>query len=301
MHSFDQLSEIPSPASYNFSYEEAIVDNKKGFRCLFPDCEKTFRFKSDMKRHILIHTKDRPYTCEYPSCRRNFKRPDALRIHMQTHDQNCSYFCTEPGCEAQFSKLNALQYHQLKHNNKRFVCNYKGCQKAFYTSQHLKQHQNAEYHQKFTRSPSQNSNQNPPNDIPYFFEPFEDPAPESETNMAPLITESSLNEDLDPKPEKLLHTEEGAAAIEIKFENTISNHVEKFPEINLPGSQEPSKLDFGDFFQLMICKYLLQENRKMRTRLGIQTDSIKGKFENRLLARLNKSLKFHQFDLKDIS
>ncbi len=277
-----QESEISSPGSCNLSYEETLLDNnKKGFRCLFTGCEKTFRFKSDMKRHTIIHTKDRPYFCS--TCKKNFKRPDALKNHKQTHNQDYFYYCTEPGCNALFRQMNALQYHLLKNNSKRFVCDFSGCQKSFFTLQHLEQHQNAESHKKLISASFQNSDQN---DI---FEPFEDLAPECETNIPPLLTENYFEENFScPESEKILH-------IELK---NASDNIEASPEIYLPDSQEP--LDFGNFFQLMICKYLLQENQKMRARLSIQTDSVKAKFESQLLSKLNKTLN-SQYDLKDFS
>jgi len=291
-----QGSEIPSADSDNFLYVETLLgENKKGFRCLFPGCEKTFRFRSDMKRHTLIHTRDRPYICQ--TCKKEYKRPDALRNHMQTHNQNTIYSCTESGCNAQFRQINALQCHLLKHNSKRFVCDFEGCQKSFFTFQHLEQHQSAEYHQKLTQS----SNQTNLNGLSYCLDPFEDLAPECGMNIPPSLIENSFEENFScPKPQKFLHTKEGRDVSSLKLGNTTSGYLEAPPEVNLSDLQEPSKLDFGNFFQLTICKYLLQENKKMRARLDIQTDSIKEKFEKRLLSRLDKALS-SQFDLKDLS
>ncbi len=79
--------------------------------------------------------------------------------------------------------------------------------------------------------------------------------------------------------------------MDIKLESVLK-YIEASQEINLSdsGSQESSKFDFGDFFQLMVCKYLLKDNQKMRAQLGMQAGPIKEKFEGQLLSRLNKKL-----------
>ena len=135
--------------------------------------------------------------------------------------------------------------------------------------------------------PSQNSNQKDANAISGFFEP-EGPIHEHDTNFRPPVTENFLEENFsNPKPEKFLHRERGVAAY-LKLESP-SDHFEA------PNEKSSSGLQFGEFFQLMVCKYLLQDNQKMRARLNIQTDSIKEKFEKRLLCRLNQTLSF-KFD-----
>jgi len=214
---------------------------------------------------------------------------DALKAHMETHNENAVYYCTEEGCKAQFQKATALSYHLLKHNNKRFICNFEGCRKSFFASSYLKQHKRVHDHQNLTL---QNPSQNDGNDMPNFFKSFDDPINTQDQNFLPSVTENLFEDNFTiRKPEEFLYIETGAAV-----NNTEIMELSK--EINSSESQESSKLGFEDFFQLMICKHLLQDNQKMRAKLEIKTDSIKEKFENRLLARLNKSLSF-QFDLKN--
>jgi len=96
-------------------YQETNTNGKKAFQCLAPNCQKTFRFKSDMERHIIIHSSQKNFVCTFPKCGKSFKRPDALKNHMQAHAENNIFICPMPDCNAQFHKKNILQYHLAKH------------------------------------------------------------------------------------------------------------------------------------------------------------------------------------------
>ncbi len=105
-----------SPKSPAEPYKQINKDGKKSFQCLTPGCAKIFRYKSDMERHLLIHTKEKSIVCPYPSCNKSFKRPDALKNHMKTmHIENTVYRCTMPGCDYQFPTQASLRFHILKH------------------------------------------------------------------------------------------------------------------------------------------------------------------------------------------
>ncbi len=95
--SISQENDLPSQNSH--LYEFAIINDQKSYKCLAYKCEKVFRFKSDITRHIIIHTKAQPHACEYPRCFRKFKRPDALKHHMQSHKEEFQFVCPMPGCD----------------------------------------------------------------------------------------------------------------------------------------------------------------------------------------------------------
>ena len=132
-------------SSSDKKYEITVHFNKKTFRCLVNGCGKTFKFKSEMKRHLTIHSNERPYTCSV--CEKTFKRADALGNHVKLHDKSLYFRCTVPQCDAKFQTKSSLQYHLLKHNNEKvFKCKFPGCTKSFITYAQLKQHEKAAYY-----------------------------------------------------------------------------------------------------------------------------------------------------------
>jgi len=151
------VAPVNQSSSIGTNYEEVCIGDKKVFRCTIPDCGKTFKFKSEMKRHQTIHSGERPYVCSFPDCGKTFKRADALSNHFRIHSGKTPFDCPMSGCSLQFNTKSALRYHLLKHKGeKSFKCSHPGCGKAFLTFTQLKQHEKASYyHQKVDSATSQ--------------------------------------------------------------------------------------------------------------------------------------------------
>ncbi|KAL9974065.1 hypothetical protein ACROYT_G011063 [Oculina patagonica] len=49
-------------------------------------CERTFSRKDNLKRHILVHTREKPHVC--PLCNKRFARPGDLKRHKKRVHQN---------------------------------------------------------------------------------------------------------------------------------------------------------------------------------------------------------------------
>lgn len=128
--------------------KDYIQEDKKSFRCTFPNCGKVFKFKSEISRHTVIHFDSRPFPCPHEGCGKTFKRADALDTHMRIHTKEMPFECEFPECDKKFTTKAALRYHLLKHNNERaHKCPSPGCGKSFYTKGQLKQHEKAfNYH-----------------------------------------------------------------------------------------------------------------------------------------------------------
>ena len=118
------MDQFPSPQNINTSFEQlqsklyqqtTTTQGKKTFRCLSPGCEKTYRYKSDMERHVITHSKEKTIACPYPSCNKSFKRPYALRYHIQTNHIESTLFSCPLGCHLKFRNRISLKYHVLKH------------------------------------------------------------------------------------------------------------------------------------------------------------------------------------------
>jgi len=136
---------LENPDQY---YEEVIIGPKRVFNCLFPECGKTFRFRSEIKRHLTIHSSKRFYHCSFPGCTKSFKRADALASHAKVHSTTSTFDCYFKDCEATFNTKSALNYHLLKHGERNFVCSFSGCNKAFRTYTQVKQHEKTYLHHK---------------------------------------------------------------------------------------------------------------------------------------------------------
>lgn len=61
----------------------AIEEKAKGKKSQCQICKKWFYKTSDLKRHTMIHTGEKPYNCDI--CCRSFNRNSSLRVHMMIH------------------------------------------------------------------------------------------------------------------------------------------------------------------------------------------------------------------------
>ncbi|ORY06345.1 hypothetical protein K493DRAFT_203391, partial [Basidiobolus meristosporus CBS 931.73] len=58
---------------------------KHAYVCPYVGCDWSFKRCEHLKRHQLVHTKERPYVCEYPGCGKSFSRSDNYSAHYRTH------------------------------------------------------------------------------------------------------------------------------------------------------------------------------------------------------------------------
>lgn len=66
----------PSSPSLNFTGE-------KPFKCEFEGCDRRFANSSDRKKHMHVHTSDKPYICKV--CDKSYTHPSSLRKHMKVN------------------------------------------------------------------------------------------------------------------------------------------------------------------------------------------------------------------------
>lgn len=147
---FLDIPENQSVDEQSIPYETQMLNKKVHYFCKHPGCDKSFRFKSEIERHVATHTNERPFPCKHADCNKAFKRLDALENHMRIHTKEAPFACDFTGCGKRFSTKASLRYHLLKHkDDKIYKCKFPGCKKAFITLFQLKQHEKAaNYHKK---------------------------------------------------------------------------------------------------------------------------------------------------------
>ena len=143
-----QYTDSPSPStdasqSIENYYKEQGYGSKKQYICSFTDCQKIFRFRSEIKRHIASHTDFRPHGCNFPGCNKSFKRIEALDDHVRSrHTGEAPLTCSYAGCGLKFTTYAKLRYHTVLHGGEKpYKCCFEGCDRAFVTLSQLKQHE----------------------------------------------------------------------------------------------------------------------------------------------------------------
>ncbi|KAF1798506.1 hypothetical protein FB192DRAFT_1251179, partial [Mucor lusitanicus] len=72
---------VPAPAPAS----SAAANDAKSHICPVLQCQGRFKRLEHLKRHMRIHTLERPFSCSYAGCQKSFSRSDNLSQHAKTH------------------------------------------------------------------------------------------------------------------------------------------------------------------------------------------------------------------------
>lgn len=177
-HGFDIDTQLmDSMTSFRFIEPEVIIrefsmEHLKAMKnqrfdkdnlCLIcPVCDKSFQRNSHLKRHLLIHTKEKvrrekvlealmmkhhhpffeyfqPFKCDV--CDRAFNQSSTMKSHKKSvHSNDKPFLCTVPNCAKSFSVMSNLKMHQKSHSFvKEFPCRH--CKRSFKYQTSLQAHE----------------------------------------------------------------------------------------------------------------------------------------------------------------
>lgn len=104
-----------------------LKHKKKTFKCNFEGCSKSLSKKTNLNRHMLIHSNlPKKYKCRFEGCSYSSHIKQHLQGHEEIHSDK-EYKCDL--CDYKIHTKTGLNKHKKKHNllTTKYNCNFEGC------------------------------------------------------------------------------------------------------------------------------------------------------------------------------
>ena len=95
--------------AFNWNFQECNGHNHE-------ELNKTFKYKTSLKKHTFLHTGERPFSCSI--CQKSFTSSSDLKTQARAHGSDKPFRCSHQDCAKAFKSKCALKNHLLLHTDK---------------------------------------------------------------------------------------------------------------------------------------------------------------------------------------